>query len=109
MAKGGQAKGDVRGAAADVFDRRVRARASVVLPAPGGGHGVDERLADDERAAAGRAAEGVVGHGPGLQSSIMSGLPNQPGRLKLCSLSMVRIVPLRERMTREFVRAELLP
>ena len=88
----------------------VVAGASVILPAHiGGGHGVDERLADDEGAATARAAEGAVGHGPGLQSSIMSGLPNQPGRLKLCSLSMVRIVPLRERMTSEFVRAELLP
>ncbi len=43
------------------------------------------------------------------QASIMSVLPNHPGRSKRCSLSMVRMVPLRERMTRELVRADFAP
>ena len=39
----------------------------------------------------------------------MSVLPNHPGRSKRCSLSMVRIVPLRDRMTSELVRADFAP
>ena len=72
--------------------------------ADGVGDGVDEGLADDEG-----AGGGVGAHTSPPQGSIMSVLPNQPGRSKRCSLSMVRIVPLRERMTRELVRADFAP
>ena len=77
---------------------------SSVWPA-GVGDGVDERLADDE----GADRRGGRVHVVGPQASIMSVLPNHPGRSKRCSLSMVRMVPLRERMTRELVRADFAP
>ena len=82
----GQAEGNVGWAAAHVL------RGGTVRS----GDDVDERLAHDE----------ATRHG---QPSIISTVPNQPGRSKRCWLSMVRIVPLRERITSEWVRPELLP